>query len=73
VSEKSKGDGVIAHPASLHKNVKTYEREHQFFTGHKVYARVTIGHNQAREDLRTKEDPRINSQEVYENFVLRRR
>jgi len=72
-SEESAGDGVIAHPASLHVGVKKDEKEKGINTGHKVYARLYAGHNQSRRDLVCKENAARNGQEVYENFVLRKK
>ena len=72
-SEESIGDGVIAHPASLHVGVKRHEKEKGINTGHKVYARFYAGHNQSRHDLDCKESEAKNGQEVYENFVLRKK
>lgn len=64
-SDKSQGDGVISHQASLHKGVK----EQGLSTGNKVYAGTMFGHNASRKDLISKENPELNGQDLFENFA----
>ena len=71
-SERSVGDGVIAHRASLHKGVKPYEKRHGIKTGHKVYAQSMLfggGHNMQRTALVSAEDPHLSGQDLFETFV----
>lgn len=71
-SDKSYGDGVIAHRASLHKGVKQYENAQGIETGHKVYAQSRMfggGHNMQRTDLVSAENQRFSGQHVFETFV----
>lgn len=71
-SNKSYGDGVIAHRASLHRGVKPYEKTYGLKTGHKVYAQSRMfggGHNMQRSDLVSAEDQRLSGQDVFESFV----
>ncbi len=70
-SQQSNGDGVISHPASLHKGVKAFENKNGLHTGHKVFANVGNygGHNLPRDNLRSEENPELNGQDLFDNFV----
>lgn len=71
-SDRSDGDGVIAHWASLHEGVKKEEKERGVSTGHKVYAKAGLfrgGHNMSRGLLVSAEDPSFSGQDQFEKFV----
>lgn len=66
VSKKT-GDGVISHNASLHKAVKSQERNEQINTGHKMTANQGAGHNLSRHHLFSKTGK--TAQAEFEEFV----
>lgn len=70
-SEKSSGDGVISHQASLHKAVRKEEKKSGMTTGHKVFCKDTFygGHNSGRTALISKDSPTQNGQSLFENFA----
>lgn len=70
-SEKSNGDGVVSHPASLHTGVKPFEKKNNIHTGKKVFAthEKLQGHNLPRTFLHSKENPELNGQDLFDNFV----
>jgi hypothetical protein len=69
-SDRSAGDGVIAHRASLHEGVKQYEKNKNMKTGHKFFAQSMFGgHNMSRNDLISTENQNLSAQDVFENFV----
>lgn len=70
-SERSTGDGVIAHPASLHKGVKPVEKKTGVYTGHQFYAtsKHNTGHNLPRNKLYSADNPDQNAQDVFDDFV----
>lgn len=73
-SFRSTGDGVIHHKASLHYGVKEKEKWTGQKTGQKVLSLSLFGgHNEPRKNLVSKEDPTINAQTLFENFVLRQK
>lgn len=73
-SELSNGDGVISHPASLHKGVREYEKQTQSETGHKVLAQYKLfgGHNLPRNMLISKDNTNETSQDLFERFEMRK-
>lgn len=73
-SDKSLGDGVISHPASLHKSVKQSEKQQHISTGHKVITSPDFfrkGHNLSRSQLISKENSEENGQALFANFSRR--
>lgn len=70
-SEKSNGDGVVSHPASLHKGVKPFEKKNGLHTGNKVFAthEKFAGHNLPRTYLHSKVNPELNGQDLFDKFV----
>jgi len=73
-SERSKGDGVIAPRAALHEGVKAFEKKGQFRTANKVLSYSLFGgHNDARVDLISADNPEINGQMIFDSAVRRNR
>lgn len=74
-SEQSNGDGVIADLASLHKGVKGFEKKNGFYTGHKVLANYGNyrGHNLPKANLQSQENPELNGQDLFDQFVCQHR
>lgn len=71
-SDKSSGDGVISHQASLHKGVRQEERKQGISTGNKVFSTGPYGgHNSARNRLFSKNNPDQNGQDLFEDFANR--
>ncbi|HTM63408.1 MAG TPA: alpha/beta hydrolase [Gammaproteobacteria bacterium] len=70
-SARSGGDGVIVHPASLHRGVKSTEKAKGQFTGYKFYTASadTKGHNLARTQLISATNSEQNAQDVFDSFV----
>ncbi|KTD10765.1 hypothetical protein Lgra_1731 [Legionella gratiana] len=75
-SNRSYGDGVIAHRASLHEGVKQDEKKRGIRTGHKVYAQNGFfggGHNMSRSDLVSAENTFLSGQDQFETFIRNHR
>ncbi|MBA3660300.1 MAG: alpha/beta hydrolase [Gammaproteobacteria bacterium] len=80
---QSNGDGVIHPTASLHAAVKVKEKSDHASTCHKMLAQHSIfvggqtkqlgGHNLARDQLISKDNPTETGQHVFENFIRNHR
>ncbi len=78
-SDKSVGDGVIAHFASLHKGVCKTEKNNKSITGFKMFAPENSyfadhgGHNMPRTALVSKDKRFTTGQDAFESFVNKHR
>lgn len=71
-SEQSKGDGTIAHMASLHSAIAPLEEREGVHTGHELFASKEdelAGHVQPRAVLKSSLQPSMNGQDIFTQFV----